>query len=87
MDRLLKKAEAAEMLGVSGYTLDRIVAEGGLPMYKIRGSCRYYEHEVAAYIAAHRTVRCAPAAPQPRRRTKKQQPAAARAYVPGMKVV
>ena len=74
------------MLGVTVYTLDRIVAEGGLPMYKIRGSCRYYEHEVEAYITAQRVVHRAP--PKPAPREKRNRTGAVKCgYYPGMKVV
>lgn len=87
MPRLINKAEAADMLGVTVYTLDRIVAEGGLPMYKIRGSCRYYEHEVEAYIAAQRTVLRAPQA-RPASRQRRSKPGTPKCgYYPGMKVV
>lgn len=86
MSRLIGKDEAAAMLGVGVCTLDRIVAEGGLPMYKIRGSCRYYEHEVEAYITAQRVVHRAP--PKPAPREKRNRTGAVKCgYYPGMKVV
>ena len=39
-DRLISKLDAADMLGVSVSTVERLIADGDLPMYKIRGQCR-----------------------------------------------
>ena len=75
------------MLGVTVYTLDRIVAAGGLPMYKIRGSCRYGKHGVEVERAAQRGFRRAPQ-PRPAGRQRRSKPGAPTCgYYPGMKVV
>ena len=39
-DKLISKLDAADMLGVSVKTVERLIADGDLPMYKIRGQCR-----------------------------------------------
>lgn len=38
LDRLVKKKEAASILGVSPRTIERVVSSGKLPKIKIRGS-------------------------------------------------
>lgn len=87
-DKLIGKAEAAEMLGISQSTLDRIVADGNLPLYRIRGRCRYDTADIGDYLRRCREHRRPPdklpraKAPAPR----KGQLWPAK-YVPGMKVV
>lgn len=85
----LKKREAAERLGVSETTLDRLIAAGALPAYRMtdRGSLRISEDDLAAYLEKCRVPVTAPAAT--RRRTATVQPGQKREcwYKPGMKVV
>lgn len=81
-DKLISKAEAAEMLGVSPKTLERLAAAGKVPMYRIGGNCKFFEGDILDYI---RAARVAPAAPEPKRGKKTAtQPAK---YVRGMAIV
>ena len=50
-DKLISKLDAADMLGVSVSTVERLIADGDLPMYKIRGQCRLMTSDVRTYIA------------------------------------
>lgn len=83
-DVLLTKAEAAERLKISQHTLDRIVLDGDLPAYRIRGQVRYKSSDVDAYLTRCRVlVRPKIARVQaPARPTVKDT-----GYYPGMKVV
>lgn len=63
-DKLISKKEAAEMLGVSVDTIDRLVMAGEIPMYRVSSVVRFWESEVVAYVLRHQ-VR--PSAPPPRR--------------------
>lgn len=76
--KLVSKDKAAELLGVSVRTVERLVAAGSLPVYRVsQRSLRIAREDIDDYLAAHRieaTVR-SPAPPRPCR------------YVPGMKVV
>lgn len=80
-DKLISKAEAAEMLGVSPQTLVRLADAGKVPMYRIGGNCKFLESEILNYI---RGARVAPSIPTPKRR---ERAVTGREYVPGMKVV
>lgn len=53
-DKLISKKEAAEMLGVCCSTLDKLVAEGKIPMYRIGGACKYFDGEVLGYVRTQR---------------------------------
>ena len=66
-DKLISKQDAADMLGVSVKTVERMIADGDLPMYKIRGQCRLMTSDIKTYIAGCRRV-AAKAAPVPARR-------------------
>ena len=46
-DKLISKLDAADMLGVSVSTVERLIADGDLPMYKIRGQCRLMMSQLA----------------------------------------
>ena len=85
MDKLLNKAEAAEMLSVSESTLDRIIGDGDLPMYKIRGSCRIKTSDIEKYLESC-VLHCLPVAAR-KPRAKASGNAHPCLYVPGMKVV
>ena len=50
-DKLISKQDAADMLGVSVKTVERMIADGDLPMYKIRGQCRLMTNDIKTYIA------------------------------------
>lgn len=86
----LKSKEAAERLGVGLTTIDRLIAAGDLPAYKMtgQGSTRIKEADLEAYIESCRIPVTAPAAK--RRRKATAGPSQERKgcwYQPGMKVV
>lgn len=85
---LVSKAEAAEMLNISIQTLARIVADGDLPMYKIRGTCKFDREDIDAYIRgcrqqAVKVIRV----PRAKGRAAEGVCSAGDTYYPGMKVV
>lgn len=87
-DKLISKLDAADMLGVSVSTVERLIADGDLPMYKIRGQCRLMTSDVRTYIAGCRRF-AAKAAPVPARRqpARRGSKLVGCGYYPGMKVV
>ena len=53
---LLTKAECAEILRVSEWTVEKLIAGGQLPAYKIAKTCtRIDEADLNAYIESRRT--------------------------------
>lgn len=53
---LLTKAEAAEILRVSEWTVDQLVRSGQIPSYKIAKTCtRISEEELLAYAESRKT--------------------------------
>ena len=84
----LKRKEAAERLGVGLTTIDRLIAAGDIPAYKMtgQGSTRIKAADLEAYIESCRIPVTAPAAT--RRRKATTAPAQKREcwYKPGMKV-
>ena len=52
--RLLSIGAAAEYLGVSRATIERLVFRGGLPMVKVGGSTRYDVNDLDGFIAINR---------------------------------
>ena len=75
---LIKKPEAAEILGVSVRTLGKMIARGALPAYRIGPKMvRLRREDIDEYLETHR------AAPMLR----KIEPVRPCRYVPGMKVV
>lgn len=87
-DKLLSKIEVAELLNVSTHTLDRIVLDGMLPVYRVRGQCRFKRCDIDAYLDACREQRPV----QVKRATytyskPKPEPNLPPRYYPGMKVV
>lgn len=87
-DKLLSKIEVAELLNVSTHTLDRIVLDGMLPVYRVRGQCRFKRCDIDAYLDACREQRPV----QVKRSTytyskPKPEPKLPPRYYPGMKVV
>ena len=84
MDKLLTKAEAAERLSISLSTLDRIVQDGDLPAYRIRGQMRYKCADVDAYLLRCRVL----VKPRVTRLRSPSRPTIKdTGYYPGMKVV
>jgi excisionase family DNA binding protein len=54
LQRLLPVGEAADYLGVSRATVERLVYRGELPIVKIGGSTRYDVDDLDGYIAINR---------------------------------
>ena len=88
MEKLLSKFEVSEFLNISQNTLDRIVRDGLLPVYRIRGQCRFMQADVDAYLSSCRElhnvmdIQTAKSARKPERIA-----AVPQYYIPGMKVV
>ena len=75
---LIKKPEAADLLGVSVRTLEKMIARGAIPAYKVGPKMvRLRREDIDEYLESHR------AAPLIR----KIEPVRQCRYVPGMKVV
>ena len=75
---LIKKPEAADLLGISVRTLEKMIARGALPAYRVGPKMvRLRREDIDDYLEAHRAapVIRAVEATRPCR------------YVPGMKVV
>jgi excisionase family DNA binding protein len=53
--RLLPIGGAAEYLGVSRATIERLVFRGELPIVKVAGSTRYDVEDLNGYIAVNRS--------------------------------
>lgn len=88
MEKLLSKTEVSEFLNVSSSTLDRIVLDGLLPVYRIRGQCRFKQSDLDAYLTGCRelhNVRDIQTL-KPARKTDRGA-AVPQYYIPGMKVV
>lgn len=51
---LFTKVSASEYLGLSERTLDRIVRDGELPAYRVRGQLRFRFEDIERYLAAQR---------------------------------
>lgn len=83
MKDLLTKAEAAELLRISQSTLDRIVSDGDLTAYRIRGQMRYKRSDLDAYLNRCRV----PVPPSAKLKVARQIEEERRSYYPGMKVV
>lgn len=83
---LITRDAAAAYLGVSESTLGRIISDGLLPFYRIRGRVRISTADLDAYVESCR-CQMRPLQPTPRqkpRSTTAQRPCG---YIPGMKVV
>ncbi len=75
---LIKKPEAADLLGISVRTLEKMIARGSLPAYRVGPkSVRLRREDIDVYLESHR------AAPVIRA-VETTRPCR---YVPGMKVV
>ena len=51
---LLTKASACKFLAVSERTLDRIVSDGELAAYRVRGQLRFRVDDIESYVGARR---------------------------------
>lgn len=81
----LKKKEAAERLGISEGTLDRLISSGKIPAYRMGAACiRLQSEDVEAYLESCRVPVAAPAM---RRRKAQTGPSSVCTYRPGDKVV
>lgn len=88
MDKLLTKSDVCDALSVSVSTLNRIMAENRLPIYVIRGSVRFKEADVQAYIDGSLVqAKPTPISAAPRASRSKSRVPAGCGYYPGMKVV
>lgn len=86
-EQMLSMAEVQEFLGLSASTLARLVREGRIPAYKIRGSYRFFASEVQDYVRSQRVApKLAEAAPRAKGE-KGKKPEKITVYVPGMRVV
>lgn len=83
-DKLISKAEAAEMLGVSIDTVERLVRRGDLAMYRIASLVRFSEREIYQFICDNR-VQAPVQWPRPSR-TKERTDSTIH-YIPNQKVV
>lgn len=88
-DKMLSKSDVCEILNISQATLDRIVLDGMLPVYRVRGQCRFRRCDVNEYLDAcreeHKPVNFR--LPKLSRRPPTVQNDLPPAYFPGMKVV
>lgn len=87
MEQMMSKGEVCKLLGISVSTLDRIVLDGELAAFRVRGQIRFKPSDINAYLERcreqHRPVA------EARTRGPGFAPPAPHAcgYVPGMKVV
>ena len=87
-DKLLTKTDVCELLNISRCTLDRIVLDGMLPLYRVRGQCRFKRSDVDLYLNAcleQRPVHIQQ--PKVRHTTPRLEANLPSHYIPGMKVV
>lgn len=89
--KFLSKDDVCELLNISTSTLDRIVLDGMLPVYRIRGQCRFKSSDVDMYIDACREVHTPVTIIKPAKRSRSKMsayvPELPAKYVKGMKVV
>ena len=85
-DKFLLPDEVCAYLKISQSTLNRIVLDGDLPVYKVRGGRRYLLSDVNTYVANCRQAAIAPGIKIPRAKGTSTRTRECR-YVPGMKVV
>lgn len=88
MDKLVSKADVCDALGIGMSTLNRILAAGEIPYYKIGGSVRFREADVDAYVRRSLVpAKPTPISAAPRASRSKSRVPAGCGYYPGMKVV
>lgn len=56
MKRALTRTEVAELLAVSVDTIDRLVATGELPAFRVGRQVRFEEADVEAWVAARKAA-------------------------------
>ena len=89
-EKMLSKEDVCELLGVSHHTLYRIVNDGSLAVYRIRGQLRFSRSDIESYLeACHVERRTVPdIGRNPRTTVRKLAPdRLPPRYIPGMKVV
>ncbi len=84
---LLTRIKAADYLDVSTNTLDRIIRDGSLPFYRIRGQIRIDKTDIDTYIESCRCQMQPVGYVQLRKPRSTYSNSRPCAYVPGMKVV
>ncbi|MEG1758530.1 MAG: helix-turn-helix domain-containing protein [Oscillospiraceae bacterium] len=99
MDKLLTKKSAADLLGVSISTLERIAQKGEIGYYKVGSSLKFAQSDVDSYLERVRVVPVSKSPPQfipsspppppPKRGPGRPRKGVSKvpAYYPGMKVV
>jgi excisionase family DNA binding protein len=53
-ERMMSRESVASVLDVSEDTIDRLIRDGDLIAYKIRGQVRIWPHDLDGYLRAHR---------------------------------
>lgn len=91
-EQLITKDDVCKLLVISSKTLDRIILDGSLPYYKVRGRYRFLMSDVEKYLAGCKQQRVSsadiPKRPKPRAgRTSHSELGIPSHYYPGMKVV
>ena len=91
-EQLITKDDVCQLLAVSHKTLDRIIADGSIPFYKVRGRYRFRLSDIEKYIAGCRQ-QWPSAVDAPKKASSKTQHESTSDfnipshYYPGMKVV
>lgn len=86
-NKMLTKKDAAEFLSVSPATVERIIASGKLPCYKIGGQIRLSAADLMRYVESCRKEAAAPAPVKKAPRRRKAEERGPCLYYPGMRVV
>lgn len=91
-EKLITKDDVCQLLAISHKTLDRIILDGSLPFYKVRGRYRFLMSDVEKYLAGCRQQWPSPAdCPNQSKtittRTSSSDLDIPMHYYPGMKVV
>lgn len=87
LKNLISRTAAADYLGISLTTIDRMIQDGDLPYYKIRGRIRFDTVDLEAYVDSCRRQNQPIATPRFKRKTQRDYSSQVCEYVPGMKVV
>ena len=86
IESMLTKRDACELLSVSPKTIDRIVRDGDLPAYRVRGQMRYKASDIEEYLKRS-VVAVPPKALLQRKKYARHKDEERSRYVPGMRVV
>lgn len=65
MNRVLTREEVAELLRVSVDTIDRLVASGSLPSFRVGRNVRFNEADLEAWVASQKRPAARAASPAP----------------------